>query len=407
MLVSIICIYVFIEIYINHHNEKVKAKYSILTTEQKLKDFDYLYNVLKEEFPYFEEKKKKTGYDWLVHKRDFEKSIKKSKTDVDYFIEMTKILEKLDDGHTNIMDNSYYNNLVNKKVYIFPKDKLDQQEAMVNKNSTKKTYSNVEKILKKMYKSPYEILKEKVLRKLYAPYDKFYETKILKDKKVAYIRLSSMSMDDDMEIEMTDFLYSVKDYPYLIIDIIGNSGGFNYVWEHNLVEPLISKNINLTKYNFYKQKNSVFYDLDEIKDFKNTENLPINKYKYFSKIEQEYTDSNFIGFEGKIFLLTDGQSFSASDQFSYFTKKTKFATIVGEPTGGGGSEYRLISLPNSGLMLRVTNAGTFNVDKSSNGEKGISPDVYVKRKFKYEGLNFYRKRVLKEVNRLIESDEKK
>ena len=39
-----------------------------LTTEQKVADFNYLYNTMKDNFPFFEVKKRMINYDWLRKK---------------------------------------------------------------------------------------------------------------------------------------------------------------------------------------------------------------------------------------------------------------------------------------------------------------------------------------------------
>jgi len=61
---------------------------------------------------------------------------------------------------------------------------------------------------------------------------------------------------------------------------------------------------------------------------------------------------------GKIILLVDGITFSATDAFALFCKETKFAEIYGTPTGGDGISDSPIFyvLPNSKLVIRFTPA---------------------------------------------------
>ena len=60
-----------------------------------------------------------------------------------------------------------------------------------------------------------------------------------------------------------------------------------------------------------------------------------------------------------------------------FCKNTKFATVVGENTGGdgGGRNVCVVKLPVSGLLLRFRAMHVLNPDGSSNVESGTVPDV--------------------------------
>lgn len=79
-----------------------------LTTEQKLEDFDYLYNTLKENYPYFEVRKRMIGYDWLAHKDEFRQWVKETKNDREYYDAVGKIISLLQSGHTNLVNYSFY-----------------------------------------------------------------------------------------------------------------------------------------------------------------------------------------------------------------------------------------------------------------------------------------------------------
>lgn len=82
-----------------------------LTTEQKLQDFDYLYNTLKDNYPYFEVRKRMIGYDWLAHKDEFKQWIKETKNDKEYYNAVERIVSLLQSGHTNLVNYSFYQNV--------------------------------------------------------------------------------------------------------------------------------------------------------------------------------------------------------------------------------------------------------------------------------------------------------
>lgn len=80
-----------------------------LTTEEKLEDLNYLYNVIKDNYPYLEVSKRKTGYDWLAHKDEFEKLISGTKNNLEFYHSIEEILCLLQNAHTNIVEPSAYN----------------------------------------------------------------------------------------------------------------------------------------------------------------------------------------------------------------------------------------------------------------------------------------------------------
>jgi len=84
-----------------------------LTTEQKLEDFNYLYNSLKSGFPYFEVKKRQFGTDWLAMYDQFEAQISGTADDLEYYRALVNILNQLQNGHTNIIEpGSHYEDYV-------------------------------------------------------------------------------------------------------------------------------------------------------------------------------------------------------------------------------------------------------------------------------------------------------
>lgn len=79
-----------------------------LTREERLEDFDYMYSILKDNFPYFEVEKRKMGYDWLLRREEFRERIKNVQDDGEFYKEMVKILKLLQNGHTNMISPSNF-----------------------------------------------------------------------------------------------------------------------------------------------------------------------------------------------------------------------------------------------------------------------------------------------------------
>lgn len=74
-----------------------------LTTEQKLEDFEYLYRMLEQNYPYFEVKKRQLGMDWLSKKQEFASMIAETRSDAAFYHVLEDILMLLQNGHTNII----------------------------------------------------------------------------------------------------------------------------------------------------------------------------------------------------------------------------------------------------------------------------------------------------------------
>jgi hypothetical protein len=92
-------------------------------------------------------------------------------------------------------------------------------------------------------------------------------------------------------------------------------------------------------------------------------------------------------FDGKIFVLINGGSFSASCLVAAYLKSTGRATFIGEETGGAEEGCNagitpFYELPNSGIRVRVP---AFRVDNDvckSRAGRGIRPDYEVDYQFK-------------------------
>lgn len=73
-----------------------------LTTEQKLEDFDYLYNTLLEHQPMLEEYQKVIGFDFVGNKDYYNELIKNTKDDYEFYVMMEMIMEDFPSAHTSL-----------------------------------------------------------------------------------------------------------------------------------------------------------------------------------------------------------------------------------------------------------------------------------------------------------------
>jgi Peptidase family S41 len=102
-------------------------------------------------------------------------------------------------------------------------------------------------------------------------------------------------------------------------------------------------------------------------------------FRYFEKHYYSPKEKNH--YEGQVFILIGGNSFSATTLFAGSLKGQKNVTLVGEETGGGyyGNTAWIIpdvTLPNTGLRFRLPRFRmVVDKDRIKNG-RGIIPDVW-------------------------------
>ncbi|HHW58503.1 MAG TPA: peptidase S41 [Clostridia bacterium] len=463
-----------------------------LTIEQKLEDFEYMYNILKDNFPFFEVKKRVLGYDWLSRKSEFEEWIKETKNDKEFYDTMCRILNLLQNGHTHILSpqtykdfSELYNNipliygsgpwrqvLNNKNVierYKYWSKIIDENKSYIipivfkyiegkyvaaytAQQKDLKDYgiergSILQKVGDLTIKGYIDSLKDKkflnydfkrnefkmnqlliftpdiqsIKLTLLTPEGEIierdvksvvlyvnsptntkniqnYQTAIIKKDKVAYLKVYSLLADYKKDQEgIYKFFKEIKDYPYLIIDIRGNSGGNDMYWMENIVAPLIDKPLKTDYYMimrngeyinpFIKAKlNFSLPTLKSTKELPQNLNFPydikgnLGKFIHFTKT---IPPKNPVGFKGKIFLLVDEYVYSSSESFASFAKATKWATLVGTATGGDGIgvDPTICALPNSGLIFRFPFDMGINPDGTINEEKHTQPDIYVEETY--------------------------
>ena len=83
-------------------------------------------------------------------------------------------------------------------------------------------------------------------------------------------------------------------------------------------------------------------------------------------------------FDGKLYVLTNGGTFSAADDYADMVKRLHLGTLVGQNTGGGGCGYLIppaIRLPGSGMILRMEADLLLTPEGSFNELFGTEPDV--------------------------------
>lgn len=354
-----------------------------LTEAEKIEDFEYMYKILQENYPFFEVNKRLHGVDWLSNKEKYIELVKEDLGDEGFEGSLQTILNDLNNGHTHVLSKEMYPMFI--QLYSSLGDVYKPWvDELMNKKATER-YVLIKNENSHISSGNNLIKADNV------------STEILEKDKTAYLAIKSFNgfnIEEDMKT-IRPFLQSIKNYKVLIIDIRGNLGGSTKLWTDYLVPMLINKPLTNTLYGLYrggeftekflKAHSGIDYahllPIDDIKKY-NLKNLPEEAekdFKYFDGDSHTISPKDSIGFKGRIFLLVDKSVFSSSEAFAVFAKGAGFATLIGESTGGDGigSDPLLCMLPNSGYIIRFSKDMGLASDGTCNFEHKTVPDIKV------------------------------
>ena len=174
----------------------------------------------------------------------------------------------------------------------------------------------------------------------------------------------------------------------LVIDIRSNGGGniknstllSRYISDHSfkIADSVVSNNRGITKVPLTSFLNVVYYAIAKTVISKKEADGKFH-FKRFEK--HYYTPVTKNHFDGNVYILQGGYTFSASTLFTSPLMKQKNVTIVGEESGGGyyGNSAMMIpniKLPNSGLLFRLP-LYRLVMDKTRPKGNGVIPHVMV------------------------------
>ncbi len=213
-----------------------------------------------------------------------------------------------------------------------------------------------------------------------------------------------------MHLILEDFFLQVFDYKNLVIDIQGNEGGATDYWTEYIMPYLIKEDVTVPIVYAFK-------DSERIQRFKpeilnntidvsslNLPNIPAelyeDQYQFYSSEWTLSPANDTGGFNGSIYLLVDDLVYSSAETLAYFCKATKFAEVVGEKTSGDGigTDPILLTLPESGVVIRFTSEMGLNPDGSANEETQTIPDILIEAESKKERLE----KLLRHIESTIE-----
>ncbi len=203
-------------------------------------------------------------------------------------------------------------------------------------------------------------------------------------KKNAVLDLNSFSSKGHKKFYRKVFKHlSELDSIDLILDLRGNGGGYfpngtqllRYLMNEDFTMDFSkpqnhTKNSKYLKLNFLSQVTRFIFST--IPD-RNKEDSARNYQIRYKPIQKNH-------FYGKIYVITDGLTFSAGSFVASKLKNGRDATVVGEETGGGEVGFNAIlswklSLPNSGIIVTIPIYHVDQQPKMDDIGRGVMPNV--------------------------------
>lgn len=344
-----------------------------LSTKEKIEDFEYIYEVIEEGYPYLEVNKRLNNIDWLSKKEQYIKRVTDTKNDEQFIRALSSIIYELNNKHTHLIKD--------KSIYDYFKDVY---------NSSNFFDFFDKKVVADRYEKLGTTSSNEVQSINSSPVDNLILQDII-DNEIGYMHIPAMLKDEDYLSAIESYIDTLENHKALIIDIRGNGGGSDACWS-TVVSKLAKNAITSTGYMLFRNNSPIIknylnkreFNLEPVAKLPNEarENMPLETLDLFTdfvKVDKTIPRNNDCKFDGNIYLLVDNSVYSSSESFSIFCKDTGFATLIGETTSGdgGGIDPVLFYLKNSGLIVRMSSDMYITSDGTCNEEFKTIPDYEI------------------------------
>ena len=361
-----------------------------LSKEERLEDFDYFFNQIQNNYPFFGVLKRKHNIDFLNNYDKYKKMVEGCENDEDFRKVMEEICGDLRNNHTRIADKTY----VEKTLLYFSKNwkspSIYYEFLNLNRQVVRNRYgldgvqSDVE--------SPIGLSRRSAI------FDKDTTANLEFEEAsddIAVLRVKSMAgsekYTEDLKV-LKEFLKNKHLYKALTIDIRGNAGGNMEYWQNFLLPKLITGPKSVTNNLFFKDSSQAklmfaddSYNVErlsnvDISAIKLDNEEDLKRFDFYMKdiitVNPDTSNKDY-GFDGSIYLLVDANVFSAAEGFANFMKYSNTATLIGNTTGGDGITLGVINsvMPNSGLVFTYTNTLGYDPSGKINEENPTTPDI--------------------------------
>ena len=361
--------------------ETVSAKEEF-TIDEMLADYDELWEMLEENyyyFPYLESQ----GIDVESLKRMTRQQLENRISNVDGFIYLLDFMFKK-------MNNFAHLSVVSPEM-IFVYQTYYNSEG-VGDNGWKNTLQNPQTaaLYEYLNKVPFtensELITEQVLPDI--------EVELDLQRKIVIFKIRTF--DDKIYKKekgfINEYLTSLDNakIDHIIFDICGNAGGNDAYWMENIVAPFggsyewdtwcyLRDTELMREYFFDDYTPELISELSGHAVPADVKQLGLTHY--FKRQQTLSTEATFKKniTNAKRWVIIDNRVYSSADSFSAFCKATGWATLVGQSTRGcgTGSTPILISLPNTGLLVRFSGIVVETYEGTLNVLAGTKPDIQV------------------------------
>lgn len=358
--------------------------------EQALADYDYMWEMLEENYPLFAVAERKTGKSKEQIKVDYRKRLVSQESETitleNFHNHLSQCLSEFQGvGHLKIINAQNYRSIV----------KGAELMSETNTNADMRTfYDYVYGDLHLPHtQSTYKLLAQNALG---VSVNESTKNLTFKDygQDTAYVSIRSF-MGDYIEKDAPVLLKWFEDNAHkknIIIDVTSNGGGNDYYWAKNIIAPNISEPKYRSNYFLMKDgrdtkglyigvKDRLISDWSEVRSLPKLEAADLEGIAYIGQTNFTVKPSRTEPIlTGNVYVLIGGRSFSSTEGFAGFCKQSGFATLVGSRTGGdGASGVTPIAkaLPNTGILVFYRCCNNLNPDGSSNMQYGTAPDIPV------------------------------
>jgi C-terminal processing protease CtpA/Prc len=270
--------------------------------------------------------------------------------------------------------------------------KLVIKRQIVDSSKLKSKKVIVSKTQKKLKRKKNNLLGYDESTKLYKRNLHFLE----KDSSMAVIKINGFK-NGDYKACYKEFFEKIKQNKAktLVLDLRNNGGGrlneivdlYHYLADSTFVfvtKSEIASKTSLLQADYFKGSNLLTFPIKLFfapmyysYTFLKARKYPDGKYYYLNNTKPKKIDKN--AFKGKIYVLINGGSFSASSIISSNLKGSKRAIFVGEETGGAyngtvAGRMPLVKMPHSKIKIRVGLMACIPFHKTDTEGRGIFPD---------------------------------
>lgn len=361
-------------------NEEVTYE---ISNEDMLIEYDYIWDLLDENYPYFEFIEKR-GIDIDKLKSEYREKIENAKNFDEYLFTLNTLFndEIKKEGHLNIAKPEIFF-VYNKNFSTYEKKEGED----IHYEYQLKYYLNDKA------KTRYEMLRDKGIT-LQEETSEGPSLEVIKKGDTLIFDYNRFIGNIDLNLDRMAIEEALTETSYenVIIDIRGNSGGFPVAW-HQMVGMFLTEDVITEEYYLCKgEMSNKYYKYLEATGQGPEFVQEIDEDLNIFKVKESLLSEKVMSYIPNIYLLIDENTKSAALMFSTFAKEEGFATILGNSPviggdGGWTSAHSLypVKLPKSHIIINwYTNV---RCDEEGNKiDPIVEPDYIIDKDENYDNI---------------------